>query len=222
VGAPQVAFKEAIRKEAKAEGRFVKQSGGRGQFGVAEITVRPRERGAGFEWIDATKGGSIPKEYIPAVKFGVTQALETGPVGGYPTIDVSVSLIDGQYHNVDSSEIAFRNAGILAAREALRKASPVLLEPIMKLEIVTPDEQLGDVLGDVNSRRGQIMHMEPRGKLQVIRATIPLAESFGYATSLRSLTQGRGTYSMEFDHYAEVPTDIANKIAGGAREPVRA
>jgi len=222
VGAPQVAFKEAIRKEAKAEGRFVKQTGGRGQFGVAEIEVRPRERGAGFEWIDATKGGSIPKEYIPAVKYGVVQALETGPVAGYPMIDVSVSLIDGQYHQVDSSEIAFRNAGILAAREAFRKASPVLLEPIMKLEIVTPDESLGDVLGDVNSRRGQILQMEQRGKLQVIRATIPLAESFGYATTLRSLTQGRGTYSMEFDHYANVPTEIASKISGGSREPVRA
>jgi len=223
VGQPQVAFKEAIRRAARAEGRFVKQTGGHGQFGVAEIEIHPRERGAGFEFVDATKGGSIPREYIPAVKQGVTQALETGPVAGFPVIDVSVSLIDGQYHPVDSSEIAFRSAGILAMREALHRAEPVLLEPIMKLEIVTPEEQFGDVLGDVNSRRGQILGMEQRGKLQVIRATIPLAESFGYATTLRSLTQGRGTYSMEFDHYNQVPPDVTARVTGGRpKTPVRA
>jgi elongation factor G len=224
VGQPQVAFKEAIRKAARAEGRFVKQTGGHGQFGVVELEIAPRERGAGFEFVDATKGGVIPKEYIPGVKTGVQQALEVGPVGGYPMIDVSVSLVDGQYHPVDSSEIAFRNAGIMAMREALPKASPVLLEPIMKLEIVTPDESLGDVLGDLNSRRGQIQQMDQRGKLHVIRANIPLAESFGYATTLRSLTQGRGTYSMEFDHYADVPTEVAKRFSGGAakKEPVRA
>jgi elongation factor G len=224
IGQPQVAYKEAIGRSARAEGRFIKQTGGHGQFGVVEIEVAPRQRGAGFEFVDATKGGSIPKEYIPAVKTGVHQALDTGMLGGYPVIDVQVSLLDGKYHPVDSSEIAFRNAGILAIREAMDRADPMLLEPIMKLEIVTPEESFGDVLGDLNSRRGQIHGVEARGKLQVIRALVPLAESFGYATGLRSLTQGRGTYSMEFDHYERVPPDVADRITGSAtkRQPVRA
>jgi elongation factor G len=223
IGQPQVAYKEAIGRAARAEGRFIKQTGGHGQFGVVEIEAAPRERGAGFEFTDATKGGSIPKEYIPAVQAGVRQALDTGILGGYPVIDVQVRLLDGKYHPVDSSEIAFRNAGILAIREAMERADPMLLEPIMKLEISTPEESFGDVLGDLNSRRGQIQGVEARGKLQVIRALVPLAESFGYATGLRSLTQGRGTYSMEFDHYERVPADIAERVMGGSRrQPVRA
>jgi elongation factor G len=224
VGQPQVAYKEAIRRSARAEGRFVRQTGGHGQFGVVEIEIAPRERGAGYEFIDATKGGVIPKEYIGPVQQGTKQALETGTLAGYPVIDVAVTLLDGQYHPVDSSELAFRNAGVLAIREALDRANPVLLEPVMKLEISVPEEFFGDVLGDVNGRRGQILGVEPRGKLQIIRAYVPLAESFGYATALRSLTQGRGTYSMEFDHYAEVSPEVAERVTGGraGRQPVRA
>jgi elongation factor G len=223
VGRPEVAYKETATRSTKAEGRFVKQTGGRGQFGVVEIELTPLPRGAGIDFIDATKGGVIPREFIPAVQTGVRQALETGVLAGYPVIDVAVSLIDGQYHPVDSSEIAFRNAGILAVREALERADPVLLEPIMKVEVITPEDFFGDVLNDVNGRRGQVTGVEPRGKLQVIRVLLPLAEAFGYATGLRSLTQGRATYSMEFDHYAEVPGEIAERIAGArVRKPARA
>jgi elongation factor G len=215
VGQPEVAFKETITRTARAEGRFVKQTGGRGQFGVAEIEIAPRERGAGFEWVDGTKGGSIPKEYIPAVEYGVRQALDTGVLGGYPVVDVSATLLDGQYHPVDSSEIAFRNAGSIAMKDALERADPILLEPIMKLEISTPEDFFSNVVADVNGRRGQILGMELRGNLQIIRATVPLAQSFGYATAVRSLTQGRATYSMEFDRYDPVPPDVASKITGG-------
>ncbi|MBI4571091.1 MAG: elongation factor G, partial [Chloroflexi bacterium] len=223
VGRPEVAYKETITRSAKAEGRFVKQTGGHGQFGVVEIEITPLPRGAGIDVIDATKGGSIPKEYISPAKTGIKQALETGILAGYPVIDAAVSLIDGQYHPVDSSEIAFRNAGILAVREVLERADPVLLEPIMKLEISTPDDFFGDVLNDINSRRGQIVGVEQRGKLQILRALLPLAEAFGYATDLRSLTQGRATYSMEFDHYAQVPGDVAERIAGTrVKKPARA
>jgi elongation factor G len=223
VGQPEVAYKETIRRQAKAEGRFVRQTGGRGQFGVAEIEISPREHGAGFEFIDATKGGAIPREYIPSVEAGVRLALETGTLAGYPVLDVSVSLLDGQYHPVDSSELAFRNAGILAVREALDRADPVLLEPIMKLEINAPEEFFGDVLADVSGRRGHVVGVEARGKLQIIRAVVPLAEAFGYATDLRSLTQGRATYTMEFDHYQDVPREIAERIsAGRVRKPARA
>jgi elongation factor G len=223
VGRPEVAYKETITRSAKAEGRFVKQTGGHGQFGVVEIEITPLPRGAGIEVIDATKGGSIPKEYISPAKTGIKQALETGILAGYPVIDAAVSLIDGQFHPVDSSEIAFRNAGILAVREVLERADPVLLEPIMKLEISTPDDFFGDVLNDINSRRGQIVGVEQRGKLQILRALLPLAEAFGYATDLRSLTQGRATYSMEFDHYAQVPGDVAERIAGTrVKKPARA
>jgi elongation factor G len=215
VGQPEVAFKETISRSARAEGRFVKQTGGRGQFAVAEIEIAPRERGAGFEFVDATKGGSIPKEYIPAVEHGVRQALDTGTLGGYPVVDVSATLLDGQDHPVDSSEIAFRNAGNMAMKDALGRADPILLEPIMKLEISTPEEFFSNVVADVNGRRGQILGMELRGNLQIIRAIVPLAQSFGYATAVRSLTQGRATYSMEFDHYEPVPIDVAAKITGG-------
>ena len=212
---PKVPYRETIRGSTKVQGRHKKQSGGRGQFGVAEIEISPRERGAGSEFIDKTKGGSIPKEYIPAVKAGVKQALETGILAGYPVIDTLVTLLDGSYHPVDSSELAFRNAGILAVREVLGRAGPVLLEPIMSLEISAPDESFGDVLGDINSRRGQVNGVEPRGKLQIIKAQLPLAESFGYTTDLRSLSQGRATFSMEFDHYAQVPKEVTEKVTVG-------
>ena len=223
VGRPEVAFKETITSTARAEGRFVRQTGGRGQFGVAEIEISPRERGAGSEFIDKTKGGSIPKEYIPAVKAGVKQALETGILAGYPVIDTCVMLLDGSYHPVDSSELAFRNAGILAVREVLGRAGPVLLEPIMKLEISAPEDFFGDVLADLNGRRGQVQGVEARGKLQVIRGALPLAEAFGYATDLRSLSQGRATYSMEFNSYEKVSAEVADRITGGrVKKPARA
>ncbi|MCH7717883.1 MAG: elongation factor G [Chloroflexi bacterium] len=223
VGRPEVAFRETITRTARAEGRFIRQTGGHGQFAVVDLEIAPREAGAGFEFIDATRGGSVPREYIPAVQTGVKQALETGIIAGYPVVDVTVKLLDGQDHPVDSSEIAFRGAGILAMREVMDRADAILLEPVMKLEISTPEESFGDVLGDINSRRGQVMGVEARGKLQIIRAVLPLAESFGYATDLRSLSQGRATYSMEFDHYEEVPAEMADRISGGRmKKPARA
>ncbi|MCH8850150.1 MAG: elongation factor G [Chloroflexi bacterium] len=225
IGRPEVAFKETITRSARAEGRFVRQTGGHGQFGVVDIEITPLERGKGFDFIDATRGGSVPREYISAVKQGVVQALETGAVAGYPVIDVAVSLVDGSSHDVDSSELAFRSAGVLAIREVLRRAEPILLEPIMKLEISTPENFFGDVLGDVNGRRGQVVGVEPRGKLQIISSMLPLAESFGYATDLRSLSQGRATHSLEFDHYGQVPASIAEQIGGGrvlSADPARA
>ena len=223
VGRPEVAYKETITRSAKAQGRFVRQTGGHGQFAVVDIEITPLERNRGFDFIDATRGGSVPREYVSAVKAGVQQALETGILAGYPVLDVAVSLVDGQHHPVDSSELAFRNAGILAIREVLKRAEPVLLEPIMRLEISTPDNFFGDVLGDINSRRGHVMGVEPRGKLQIISATLPLAESFGYTTDLRSLSQGRATHSMEFDHYKQVPAEVAERVAGGrVAKPARA
>ncbi len=223
VGRPEVAYKEAISRTARAEGRFIRQTGGRGQYAVAEVEIAPRERGTGIEFVDATKGGSIPKEYISPVQTGVRQALETGNIAGYPVVDVLATLLDGQYHPVDSSELAFRNAGILAVREALERAEPQLLEPIMRLEINAPEDFFGDVLADVNGRRGQVTGVEARGKLQIIRAVVPLAETFGYATDVRSLTQGRATYSMEFAYYQAVSAELAERIAGGRiRKPVRA
>ncbi len=223
IGRPEVAYKETITRPTKGKGRFVRQTGGHGQFGVVDIEIEPREQNAGFEFVDATKGGSVPREYVSAVEAGVKQALETGPLGGYPVLDVAVRLLDGQHHPVDSSEMAFRNAGILAIREVMKHAEPVLLEPIMKLEISVPDNFFGEVLGDVNSRRGQVLGVEPRGKLQIISALLPLAESFGYTTDLRSLSQGRATHSMEFGHYAEVPSSVAETVAGGrVADPARA
>lgn len=215
IGRPEVAYKETITNAAAAEGRFVRQTGGHGQFGVVNIEIRPRERGAGIEFTDETRGGSIPKEFIKPVETGIRQALQTGIIGGYTVIDVSISLIDGQAHAVDSSEVAFRNAGMLAIRSALSRADAILLEPIMTLEISTPDESFGDVLGDINSRRGQVIGVEPRGKLQIIRALLPLAESFGYTTDLRSLSQGRASFSMEFEHYAPVPKEVTEKVTVG-------
>jgi elongation factor G len=223
VGRPEVAYKETIRRSAKAEGRFVRQTGGRGQFGVARLEIEPLDRGAGYEFVDEVVGGEIPREFIGPTEQGVKAALESGVLGGYPVIDVRVHLQGGDYHEVDSSEMAFKTAGSMAFQNAMEKADPVLMEPVMRLEISTPDEFYGDVLGDVSSRRGHVTEQEQRGGLKVIRAFVPLAETFGYATKLRSLTQGRASYSMEFDHYDEVPRGEAEKILGTrSRRVVRA
>lgn len=216
VGKPQVAYKETITANSRAEGRFVRQTGGRGQYGHVWLEVEPRERGAGYEFASRIVGGSVPREYIPAVEQGVREALENGPEAGYPVVDVQVTLVDGSYHDVDSSEIAFKVAGSMGVREALRRAKPVLLEPVMKVEVVVPEEYMGDVIGDLNSRRGRIEGMEPRtGGVQVVRAIVPLAEMFGYATELRSRSQGRGTYTMEFSHYEPVPQSAARDTLAG-------
>ena len=209
VGTPKVAYREAIKGTAKAEGRFVRQTGGHGQYGHVWIEVEPLESGAGFEFEDKIRGGAIPKEFIPSVRKGVKEAMGAGPLSGYPVVDVKVTLVDGTYHDVDSSDMAFQVAGSMAAKAALRKAKPILLEPIMKIEIVTPGEFLGDVLGDLGRRRANIRNIEGQPDIQVVRAMIPLAESFGYAGTLRSLTQGRAAHSIEFDRYHEVPASIA-------------
>jgi elongation factor G len=214
VGKPQVAYKETIRKKAVAEGKFIRQSGGRGQYGHAIIEIEPLERGQGFVFENAIVGGIIPKEFIPSVEKGVREAMQSGVVAGYPVVDVKVKLFDGSYHEVDSSDIAFQIAGSIAFKEAMKKAEPVLLEPIMEVEVETPDEYVGDVIGDLNSRRGKIMGMENKGVITVVKAHVPLAEMFGYATTLRSLTQGRGTFIMKFSHYEEVPQHVAEQIIG--------
>jgi elongation factor G len=212
VGRPQVAYRETVRQPVnKIEGRFVRQTGGRGQYGHAVINLEPAP-GEGFDFVNKIKGGSIPSEFIPAVEQGIEEALETGVKAGYPMVDVRVTLTDGSYHDVDSSEMAFKVAGSMAFREAARRAKPVLLEPVMSVEVVTPEEFMGDVIGDLNRRRGRIEGMEPRGNTQVIRAFVPLAQMFGYATDLRSQTQGRATYTMQFDHYAEMPSALAEEI----------
>jgi elongation factor G len=221
VGRPEVAYKETITTASKSEGRFVRQSGGRGQFGVVRLEVEPQERGHGFKFENKIIGGSIPKEYVPAVEQGIREALDTGVLAGYPVIDVKVDLVDGQYHPVDSSELAFKMAGSLGIQDAMKKARPVLLEPVMKVEIATPDEFFGDVLSDVSSRRGQVSDVDHRGHLRVISAHVPLAETFGYATTLRSITQGRASYTMEFDHYQEVPASIADQVRGRVQGAVR-
>uniref|UniRef100_A0A7C4EL29 Elongation factor G n=1 Tax=Thermodesulfovibrio aggregans TaxID=86166 RepID=A0A7C4EL29_9BACT len=212
VGKPQVAYKETIKMPAKAEGKFIRQTGGRGQYGHVWIEAEPLERGKGFEFINKIVGGTIPKEFIPAVENGIKEAMEGGILAGYPVVDVRVSLFDGSYHEVDSSELAFKIAGSIAFKEACKKAELVLLEPIMDVEVVTPEEYMGEVIGDLNSRRGKVQSIEKRGKAQVIRAVVPLAEMFGYATDLRSKTQGRGTYTMQFSHYEEVPKNITEQI----------
>jgi elongation factor G len=214
VGRPEVAYKETIKTPAKAEGRFVRQTGGRGQFGVARVEVEPMDRGEGFEFVDEVVGAEVPREFIGPIEQGVKSALESGTVAGYPVIDVRVRLKGGDYHPVDSSEMAFKTAGSMAFQAAMEKASPVLLEPVMRLEISTPEDFYGDVLGDISARRGTITEYDQRGNLKVIRAFVPLANTFGYATELRSLTQGRASYSMEFDHYEEVPRNEAEKILG--------
>ncbi len=214
VGKPQVAYKETIKGKAVAEGKFIRQTGGRGQYGHAVIEVEPLERGQGFVFENAIVGGIIPKEFIPAVEEGVKEAMQNGVLAGYPVVDVKVKLFDGSYHEVDSSEMAFKIAGSLAFKEATKKAGLVLLEPIMEVEVETPEDYVGDVIGDLNSRRGKIMGMENKGIITAIRAYVPLAEMFGYATTLRSLTQGRGTFIMKFSHYDEVPQSIAEQIVG--------
>jgi elongation factor G len=209
VGKPRVAYKETITKEAKATGRFIRQTGGRGQYGVVSLEIEPFR---GFAFEDRIKRGAIPKEYIPAIEKGVKESLEFGPLAGYPVTDVKVILYDGSFHPVDSSDIAFKMAGSLAFKDAVKRAKPVLLEPMMNLEVVIPEEYLGDVIGDLNSRRGKIEELGTRGKARTVRATVPLGEMFGYATALRSLTQGRATHSMEFDHYAPVPENIRESM----------
>ncbi len=221
VGKPEVAYKEAITRPAKVEGRFIRQTGGRGQYAVVELEVAPRSRGAGFRFVDKIAGGTIPREFIPPVEQGVKEALQTGVLANYPVVDVEVTLVDGSYHPVDSSELAFRMAGSMAMRQALSRANPILLEPIMEIEVATPEQFFGDVLADVNARRGQVTMVDQRGHMRLVRALVPLAETFGYATDLRSLTQGRATYTMEFDHYEEVPSAVAEALLGRVRGYVR-
>jgi len=213
VGRPQVAYRETVRQPVeKIQGRFVRQTGGRGQYGHAVISLEPAP-GEGFDFVNKIRGGSIPSEFIPAVEQGVEEALETGVKAGYPMVDVRVTLTDGSFHDVDSSEMAFKIAGSMALKEAARRAKPVLLEPVMAVEVVTPEEFMGDVIGDLNRRRGRIEGMEPRGNAQVIKAHVPLAEMFGYATDLRSATQGRAVYTMQFDRYSEVPSALSEEIS---------
>ncbi|NWF51541.1 MAG: elongation factor G [Nitrospirae bacterium] len=217
VGKPQVAYKETIRTMSKAEGKFIKQTGGRGQYGHVFVEVEPLERGGGIQFVNAIVGGVIPKEYIPAVEKGIREAADRGILAGYPVIDIKVKLYDGSYHEVDSSEMAFKIAGSLGFREAAKKAKPVLIEPIMSVEVVTPEEFMGDVIGDINSRRGKVQNIEIRGNAQVIKALAPLSEMFGYATDLRSITQGRATYTMQFSHYEEVPKGVSEEIVAKVR-----
>jgi elongation factor G len=224
VGKPQVAYRETIRRASEAEGRFVRQTGGHGQFGVVDLRIEPLEKGGGFEFVDGTKGGSIPRNFIPSVEDGVKEAMENGMLAGYPMVDIRATVTDGKYHEVDSSEIAFRIAGSMAFKEACEKASPVLLEPVMDVEVVTPQEFMGDVIGDLNSRRGKILDMEGRGGAQVIEARVPLANMFGYATRLRSMTQGRANYTMQFGVYEPVPQNIFEELTarGGENDQPRA
>jgi len=212
VGSPQVAYRETFRQPAEVEGKFIRQSGGRGQYGHVWVKFEPNEEGAGFEFIDKIVGGVVPREYIPSVEQGITEALDTGVLAGYPLIDIKATLYDGSYHDVDSNEMAFKIAASMALKEAKNKCSPVLLEPIQKVDITVPEEYMGDIMGDVTSRRGRVEGMEARGNAQLIKAFVPLSEMFGYATALRSNTQGRGTYTMYFDHYEEVPKSISDEI----------
>ncbi|KXG74786.1 elongation factor G [Thermotalea metallivorans] len=215
VGKPQVAYKETITAMADVDVKYARQSGGRGQYGHVKIKVYPQEPGAGYEFVNSIVGGAIPKEYIPHVDAGIQGAMENGVLAGYPVVDVKVELYDGSFHEVDSSEMAFKIAGSMAFKEAMKKAKPVLLEPYFKIEVVVPEEYMGDVIGDINARRGRIEGMEARAGAQVVRGYVPLSEMFGYATDLRSKTQGRGTYTMQFDHYEQVPASLAEKIIAG-------
>jgi elongation factor G len=218
VGRPQVAYKETIKKMAEAEGKYIRQSGGRGQYGHVWLRVEPLERGKGYEWVNAIKGGTVPQEFIAPTEKGVKEAIEKGVLAGYPLRDIKVTLYDGSYHDVDSSEAAFKIAGSIALQDAAKKASPVILEPIMKVEVVTPQDFLGDVTGDLNARRAAIENLGDRAMMKIIDAKVPLANMFGYATALRSMTQGRASYTMEFSHYEEVPQNIALEIIEGKRK----
>jgi elongation factor G len=213
VGKPQVAYRETITQKVNAEGKFVKQSGGRGKFGHVYVEFSPNEPGKGYEFTNAIVGGVVPKEYIPAVSAGIQEAMRNGVIAGFPVVDIKAKIYDGSYHDVDSDEISFKVAGSMAFKEGARKGKPILLEPIMDVEVVTPEEYLGDVMGDLNSRRGKIEGFNARKDAQVIKATVPLSEMFGYATILRSMTQGRAIYSMQFAHYSEVPKSVAEEIA---------
>jgi elongation factor G len=218
IGKPQVAYKETITQSAEAEGKYIRQSGGRGQYGHVVIRIEPKKRGEGFEFVDAITRGIIPSEFIPAVEKGIKEAIDKGVLAGYPLVDLKVTLFDGSFHEVDSSEFAFKIAGSIALQEAVKKAKPILLEPIMKLEVVVPEEYFGEVMGDISARRGKIQETSERLNLKVISALVPLKEMFGYATSLRSLTQGRGTFTMEFSYYEKVPDNIAQEIIEGKRK----
>ena len=216
VGKPQVAYRETITDTSTTEGKYIRQTGGRGQYGHVKIRVEPLERGEGFQFHDQIKGGVIPKEFIPAVQKGIVEAMETGVVSGYPVVDVAVTLYDGSFHDVDSSEIAFKIAGSMAFKEAVHKSSPVVLEPVMKLEVVVPEAHMGTVIGDLSSRRGRVSSTEMRGAMQAVKAEVPLGEMFGYATQLRSMTEGRGLFTMEFSHYFALPANIAEEIKQAA------
>ena len=218
VGNPQVAYKETIRKSAEAEGKYIKQSGGRGQYGDCYLRVEPQESGKGYEFIDEIKGGVIPREYIPAVEKGVKESLTRGIQAGYPVVDVKVTCFDGSYHEVDSSEAAFKMAASMAFQSACRQANPVIMEPIMKVEVLTPEQFMGDVIGDLNSKRGQVEEMFDRGQMKVVKAKVPLASMFGYVTSLRNMSQGRASSTMEFSHYADVPNNVALQIIEGKKK----
>ena len=221
IGQPQVAYRETIKKSAEAEGKYIRQSGGKGQYGHCWLKVEPQEPGKGFEFLDEVKGGAIPQEYIPAIEKGVKAAMDNGVVAGYPLVDIKATVYDGSYHDVDSSEAAFKIAGSLALKEAVRRASPIILEPIMKVNVMTPEQFMGDVVGDLNSKRGVIREMSDKGegnsRVKVIDAEVPLSSMFGYATQLRSMTQGRANYAMEFNHYSEVPKSLAEQIVGGKK-----
>jgi elongation factor G len=216
-GAPQIAYRETVTKAAEGEGKFIRQSGGRGQYGHAMVTLAPNERGKGVEIENKIVGGAIPKEYIPAVIDGVEEAIKGGVLAGYPVVDVKVEVVDGTFHEVDSSELAFKMAGIFALKDAAKKANPILLEPIMKVEVTTPDEYQGDLLGDINRRRGKIVSIEAKDTSTVLSAEVPLAEMFGYATAIRSLSKGRAAYSMEPFRFEPVPNNIVTTILDSAK-----
>jgi elongation factor G len=217
IGRPQVSYRETIRRTAEGNGRFVRQTGGRGQYGHVVLTLEPREKGAGYEFVDRIVGGVIPRDYMRAIDTGIREALDTGIFAGYPMVDVRATVHDGSYHEVDSSEMAFKIAGSMAVKDAVEKADPVILEPMMRVEVVMPEQFMGDVIGDLNSRRGQVEGMESRGTTQVVRAFVPLAAMFGYATDLRSMTQGRASHSMELSHYAEVPASVAAELVAKSK-----
>ena len=212
VGKPQVAYKETITKKVETEGKYIRQTGGRGQYGHVWITVEPQEPGKGFEFENNIVGGTVPREYIPAVEKGIKEALDTGVLAGYPVVDIKVSLLDGSYHDVDSSEMAFKIAGSMAFKDGCKKAVPILLEPIMDVEVVVPEQFMGDVIGNLSSRRGRIMGMDSRGGFHVVQSKVPLANMFGYSTDLRSATQGRATFTMQFSHYEQAPASITEEI----------
>jgi len=217
IGRPQVAYREAITEEAEGEGKFVRQSGGHGQYGHAKVRIWPLTDGSDFEFEDEITRGVIPKEFIKPVQMGVKEAMERGVLAGFPLVGVGVALYDGSFHEVDSSELAFKVAGSMAFQDAARRAHPVLMEPVMEVEVVTPEEYMGDVIGDLNGRRGRIVNMESKAGFQVVKAHVPLAAMFGYATELRSATQGRATYTMQFDHYDEIPKQLAEELVSRAK-----